>query len=426
MALYKYIAVDSSGKERKGKIDAPDEATATSALKHKGLFPTSLQSMDGNAGKGGKKGKDKAKGGGKKKKGGLSTITIGTPKIPTKELVIITRQLAILLDAGLPLIRALRTIEVQAKNKVTKMIIGDVAESVEGGSTFSEALGKKKKSFDNLYVNMIKAGESAGALEVILDRLATFMEKTAKIIGKVKSAMIYPIVVITVATLVTAMLMIFIVPKFKKIFEELLSGMPLPEITQFVLNVSDAIMNDYLTILGCIIGFIIFLKVLVKFKAGRYLVDAILLKMPIFGTIILKSSVSRFSRTFGTLLNSGVPVLNALIIVRDTAGNAVVVKAVQKVHDAVKEGEGVSGPLKETKIFPEMVISMIEVGEETGKMSELLEKIADTYDEEVDNAVDALTSIIEPIMIVGMAIVVGTIVIGMFMPLLKIMQTLGQ
>jgi type IV pilus assembly protein PilC len=423
MAKFKYIAVDSSGKEKKGVIEGADEGAVTSVLKNQGLFPTSLQKAGGSEKKG-KKAKGAATGG--KKKKGLANMTIGTPKIPGKELVIITRQMAILLDAGLPLIRSLRTIEVQAKNKITKMIIGDVADNVEGGSTFSEALGKSKKSFDKLYVNMIKAGESAGALEVILDRLASFMEKTAKIIGKVKSAMIYPIVVITVASLVTSMLMIFIVPKFKKIFDELLAGMPLPGITQFVLNVSDAIMSDWYYILGGVIGFILFIKIFGKFKFGRHVIHWILLHMPIFGTILLKSSISRFSRTFGTLLNSGVPVLNALVIVRDTAGNAVVEKAVQKVHDAVKEGEGVSGPLKATKIFPEMVVSMLEVGEETGKMAELLEKIADTYDEEVDNAVDALTSIIEPIMIVGMAIVVGTIVVGMFMPLIKIMQTLGQ
>ena len=426
MPKFKYIAVDSGGKEKKGVIDGADEAAVTSALKNQGLFPTNLQKSNvDKVKKGGKKAKG-GSGGGKKKKGGLANITIGTPKIPTKELVIITRQMAILLDAGLPLIRSLRTIETQAKNKISKMIIGEVADNVEGGSTFSESLGKSKKTFDNLYVNMIKAGESAGALEIILDRLASFMEKTAKIVGKVKSAMIYPIVVITVASLVTSMLMIFIVPKFKKIFSELLAGVPLPGITQFVMGISDALMSDWYYILGGIIAFIIFLKIFAKFKFGRYTLDWILLHLPIFGSIVLKSSISRFSRTFGTLLNSGVPVLNALVIVRDTAGNMVVVNAVQKVHDAVKEGEGVSGPLKETKIFPEMVVSMLEVGEETGKMAELLEKIADTYDEEVDNAVDALTSIIEPIMIVGMAVVVGTIVIGMFMPLIKIMQTLGQ
>ena len=420
MPKFKYIAVDSAGKEKKGNVEGSDEAAVTSVLKNQGLFPTNIQKIaDGGKNK-------KRKGKTAVKKGKKRPITIGSPKIPGKELVIITRQMAILLDAGLPLIRSLRTIETQARNPVTRMILGDVADNVEGGSTFSESLAKSKKSFDNLYVNMIKAGESAGALEVILDRLATFMEKTARIISKVKSAMIYPIVVITVATLVTSMLMIFIVPKFKKIFDELLAGMPLPGITQFVLNVSDAIMGDWYYILGGIIAVIIFIKIFGKFKFGRHVIHWVLLHMPIFGNIILKSSISRFSRTFGTLLNSGVPVLNALVIVRDTAGNAIIEQAVQKVHDAVKEGEGVSGPLKDTKVFPEMVISMLEVGEETGKMAELLEKIADTYDEEVDNAVDALTSIIEPIMIVGMAVVVGTIVVGMFMPLIKIMQTLGQ
>ena len=421
MAVFKYTAMNSAGKEIKGKVDATNEQEVISNLKGKGLFPTEVKLLGKRAAK--SKSGDSP---GKKKKGGGLNINIGTPKIGVKELTIFTRQLSILLDAGLPLIRALRTLQKQSKNKIIKKIIMDSADYVEGGFTFSESLSKNPKSFDYLYVNMVKAGEMAGALEVILNRLAGFMEKNAKIVNKVKSAMVYPIVVITVAVLVTAMLMIFIVPKFKKIFDDLLSGVPLPKLTQFVIGVSDLLMNNILAIICVIVGVFIFYKLLSKTKFGAYWIDYVKYKMPLFGPIISKSAISRFSRTLSTLLSSGVPVLNALLIVKDTASNILVKTAVQKVYNAVKEGEGIAGPLNDTKVFPDMVISMIEVGEETGKLPEMLEKVANTYDDEVDNAVDALTSMIEPLMIVGMAIVVGTIVIGMFMPLIKIMQTLGN
>ena len=419
MAVFKYTATDLEGKMRKGKIEAGNEREAVATLKAKNLSPTVINKI----------GKDRKKGGesssSTKKKKGILDINIGSPKIPVKDLTLFTRQLAILLDAGLPLIRSLRTLERQAKKKIVKNIISETADNVEGGFTFSESLAKNPKTFDYLFVNMIKAGESAGALEIILNRLASFMEKTAKIVGKVKSAMIYPIVVIVVATLVTAMLMIFIVPKFKKIFEDLLSGMPLPKLTEFVIGVSDLLMNRIYYIIISIVLLIVLYKVLKKTKKGLYWIDFVKYRIPLFGPIIAKTAISRFSRTLGTLMASGVPVLNGLLIVRDTASNSLVKNAVQKVHDAVKEGEGISTPLGSTKVFPDMVVSMIEVGEETGKLPEMLVKIADTYDDEVDNAVDALTSMIEPLMIVGMALVVGTIVIGMFLPLIKIMESLG-
>ena len=419
MAVFKYTAMDPAGKEKKGKIEAANEQAAIAALKTKNLFATGVKEIGKNRKK---KGTDDT---GKKKKKGLLDINIGTPKIPSKNLTLFTRQLSILLDAGLPLVRALRTLERQSKNKIVKKIIGETADNVEGGFTFSESLAKNPKSFDFLFVNMIKAGESAGALEIILNRLANFMEKNQKIVNKVKSAMVYPIVVIVVATLVTAGLMVFIVPKFKEIFAELLAGMPLPALTEFVIDVSDLLMDRiYYVIIGIVL-IIVFYNLIQKTKKGLYWVDFVKYRMPLFGPIISKSSISRFARTLGTLMASGVPVLNGLLIVRDTASNTLVKNAVQKVHDAVKEGEGISTPLGSTKVFPDMVVSMIEVGEETGKLPEMLVKVADTYDEEVDNAVDALTSMIEPLMIVGMALVVGTIVIGMFMPLIKIMETLG-
>ncbi len=430
MPSFSYTAMDSHGKEQKGKLDAASEEEVTKLLNDKGLFP-----MEIKAAKGGKPAKEAkaapakdAKGG--KKKGGLLDMKInlnfGPVVIKTKDLTVVTRQLAILLAAGLPLIRSLRTLERQTKNPAVRQTLNLTANSVEGGATFSEALSQHPKSFDKLYLNMVRAGEAAGAMETILDRLAMFMEKAAKIAGKVKSAMIYPAVVLTIAGLITTGLMVFIVPKFKKIFVELLEGKPLPGLTQFVMTVSDIIANQILLVIAFLIGGFIAFKLFAKTHIGRTTIDWVKYNAPLFGPIIAKSAISRFSRTLGTLMASGVPVLNALNIVKETAGNEVVSNAVQKVHDAVKEGEGMAGPLSATKIFPEMVISMIEVGEETGKLPEMLEKIADTYEEEVDNAVGALTSLIEPIMIIGLAVIVGTIVIALFMPLIAIIEKLGS
>ncbi len=422
MPLYNYVAMDSQGNEKKGKIEGENENGVSSTLKNMGLFPTEIKQANS---KNKKTAKTALSSDGIKKKKSWKDMQIGAAKIPGKELVIFTRQLAILLDAGLPLIRALRTLERQAKNKVSKKIIGETADYVESGFTFSESLSKNKSTFDYLYVNMIKAGESAGALEIILGRLATFMEKTAKIINKIKTAMIYPLVVIVVAGGVTVFLMTFIVPRFKVIFSELLQGTPLPELTIFVINLSDVLVNKIWSIVIVVVLIVVIFKVIKKTKKGAYLIDLAKYKMPLLGSLVSKTSIARFTRTLGTLLSSGVPVLNALLIVRDTSGNELVKVGIQKVHDAVKEGDTIASPLLAAKIFPDMVISMIEVGEETGKLPEMLEKIADTYEEEVDNAVEALTSLIEPIMIVFMAVVVGTIVIAMFMPLIKIMQTLG-
>lgn len=421
MPQFNYVAMDSTGKEKKGKISATSEDAAASELKKQGLFPTSIKNADPKAVKP-KKGAARRSSSG----GGAMNITIGTPVIKRKELTVITRQLATLLDAGLPLIRSLRTLERQSKNPLVKKVLGATADTVEGGSTFAEALAQHPKSFDKLYLNMIRAGEASGAMEVILNRLATFMEKAARIAGKVKSAMIYPAVVMSIALLVTAGLMIFIVPNFQKIFTELLGeDESLPGLTLFVMDVSRMLKEEIWVFVIGIVGIIILYKIINKTKYGKWGIDWCKYNMPLFGPIVSRSAISRFSRTLGTLMSSGVPVLNALIIVRDTAGNELVTNAVQKVHDAVKEGDGIAAPLGATAIFPQMVISMVEVGEETGKLPEMLDKIANTYDEEVDNAVSALTSMIEPLMIVGLAVIVGTIVVALFLPLTKIIEKLG-
>ena len=427
MPNFIYTAMDANGKEQKGKKEAANEEEVSIFLKNQGLFPTSIKSADKAVQKtpvASQKDKKNAKD--KKKGGGLNmNISLGPSVIKSKDLTIMTRQMAILLDAGLPLIRSLKTLARQAKNPVVKSTLEETATSVEGGSTFSEALAQHPKSFDKLYLNMIRAGEAAGKLELILDRLAVFREKAAKIQGKVKSAMVYPTIVMTIAIIITSGLMIFIVPKFEKTFTELLEGAPLPALTQFVMGISKVMIGNAAYIIpGIIVGVIAF-RFILKVPFLRYYIDWVKYNIPLFGPIVSRSAISKFARTLGTLMGSGVPILNALTIVKETAGNEVVSQAVQKVYDAVKEGEGMAAPLQLTKIFPEMVISMIEVGEETGKLPEMLDKIADTYDEEVDNAVSALTSMIEPVMMVGLAVVVGGIVIALFMPMITIIERLG-
>ena len=375
-----------------------------------------------------KKAAEKAAGGPGKKKaasGFNMNLSLGPAVIKPKDLTVLTRQLAILLDAGLPLIRSLKTLSRQASNPVVKKTLQETADTVEAGATFSEALAQHPKSFDKLYLNMVRAGEAAGKLELILSRLATFREKAQKIQGKVKSAMVYPSIVITIAILITSGLMIFIVPKFEKTFTELLEGDPLPGLTQFVMGISKFMINNVAYLVPGIIGFIILFKIILKIPFLRFYIDWVKYNIPLIGPIVSRTAISKFSRTLGTLMGSGVPILNALNIVKETSGNEVVAQAIQKVYDAVKEGEPMAAPLSATKIFPEMVISMIEVGEETGKLPEMLDKIADTYDEEVDNAVAALTSMIEPIMMVGLAVVIGGIVIALFMPMIKIIERLG-
>jgi len=418
MPIFQYTAMDASGKEQKGQHEAASEEAVAAFLKEQGMFPTSIKLLA----KAAKGKKEKAKGPVAAKN---ITISLGPMVIKGKDLTVFTRQLAILLDAGLPLIRSLRTLERQAKNPAVKTVLGKVATSVEGGSTFSEALAQHPKSFDKLYLNMIRAGEAAGKLELILSRLAGFREKAAKIAGKVKSAMVYPAIVLSIAIGITIFLMIFIVPKFEVMFKEMLDGAQLPAITQFVMGVSRWLQDNIIVAIVIVVVLIIALKFILKTEKGRFYFDKGIYNAPIIGLLISRNAISKFSRTLGTLMGSGVPVLNALQIVRDTAGNELVSQAVQQVHDAVKEGEPMAPPLQATKIFPDMVISMIEVGEETGKLPDMLEKIADTYDEEVDNAVSALTSMIEPLMIVFLAVIVGGIVIALFSPLITIIQTLG-
>ncbi|MBP5510721.1 MAG: type II secretion system F family protein [Kiritimatiellae bacterium] len=427
MAKFNYIAVDSSGKEVRGSIEAPSQAQAVAKIRDKQLFPTAIGEAGGGGGAPAAKGAPKAASGGRKasKSIEIKLPKFLRPKVKTKDLTTLTRQLATLVDAGLPLLRGLRVLQRQSENATLKDALGGMAESVEGGNTFSESLTAYPKIFDNLYVNMVKAGEAGGVLEVVLNRLAEFAEKADKIKNKVKGAMVYPIVVLVAAIGITAFLLVAVIPKFQGIFKDLLNGKPLPAITQFVIDASQFVMQNGLQVVIGIAAFVIIMKVLLKTKAGKYTMDVIKLKAPVFGTLVRRTAIARLTRTLGTLMSSGVPVLQSLQIVRDTAGNAVIAKAMQSVHDAVKEGETMTAPLAASKVFPPMVISMVEVGEETGALPDMLTRIANTYEDEVDNAVAGLTSAIEPMMIIVLAVVVGTIVVAMFMPMIQIIGSLG-
>ncbi|MCR4574038.1 MAG: type II secretion system F family protein [Lentisphaeria bacterium] len=414
MAKFQYVAMDTGGKEKKGIIEAETEQDAVNALKQQQLFPTSII-----AAKTTNPGQSSAKGG----KG----MGFGAPKIPRKELTTMTRQLATLLEAGLPLVRAMRTLQRQAKGSSPQLyrVLGDLADQVEGGATFSEALAGHPKSFNKLYVSMVRAGEASGAMEVVLVRLSEFMEKAARIEGKVKSAMVYPISVLVIAGGITAGLMIFIVPKFQKMFEEMLPGESMPFMTEVVMKTSDFMAKKaHIALIG-LIAFIVAFKLALKTKIGSTIFDLACLKLPPFNTLIVRNVSARFCRTLGTLMASGVAVLQALQIVKDTSGNEIVAKAIQDVHDAVKEGEGMTKPLEKSGVFPLMLCSMVEVGEETGALPDMLNRVAGVYEEEVDRAVEGLTSLIEPLMICFLAVIVGGIVIALFAPLVKMIDKLG-
>jgi len=432
MPKFSYVAMDSRGKETKGTLDVNNQNEAIGRLKEMGFFPTKVVEVDKTKEKAESKAKGGAKGAaGAKKKGGLDmNINLKIPglggKVKGKVLTAFTRQLATLVDAGLPLLRGLRVLEKQEKNKTLKGIIGELAMSIEGGSTFSEGLAQHPKVFNRLFVNMVKAGELGGVLEVVLARLADFMEKAQKIKGKVIAAMFYPTAVMTVAVVILGVLMVFVVPKFKEIFKDMLPGQGLPAFTRFVLGVSDAIAHNFIvTAIGVIIAVAAFIA-FIKTRFGRRLWDKFKLNMPVLGTVISKVAISRFTRTLGTLVSSGVPILQALTIVKETSGNVVVGNAVAAVHESVKEGETITAPLEASKVFPPMVVSMVDVGEQTGALPEMLMKIADNYDEEVDNAVAAMTSLLEPIMIVFLAVIVGSIVIALFLPLIALMDGLSN
>ena len=429
MPKFNYVAMDSRGKETKGTLEVANQNEAISRLKEMGYFPTKVIEAEKSKEKPDKKTKGAAADAKGKKKGGFN-INIRIPglggKVKPKVLTTFTRQLATLVDAGLPLLRGLRVLERQERNPNLKRIIGDLSLAIEGGSTFSEGLAQHPKVFNRLYVNMVKAGELGGVLEVVLNRLSEFMEKAQKIRGKVKAAMFYPCAVMFVAVTILTILMVFVIPKFELVFKDMLEGQSLPAFTDFVLSVSRAIAGHFVVALISIVSFFIALKLFTRTRFGRRLFDRLKLNFPILGPVISKVAISRFTRTLGTLVSSGVPILQALTIVKETSGNVIVGEAVSAVHESVKEGETITAPLEASNVFPPMVVSMVDVGEQTGALPEMLMKIADNYDDEVDNAVSAMTSLLEPVMIVFLAVVVGSIVIALFLPLISLIDQLGD
>lgn len=425
MPQFQFIAADAKGEQLTGSIEAPSEAEAINQLRTQGYYP--LQVVE--EGKGTLNApKAKAKKTGKKGKSPRGT-TGG--RIKPKALMIFTRQLATLIDSGLPLLRGLTVLGKQEPNPVLRGTVNALADSVQSGSTFSEGLAQHPKIFNKLYVNMVKAGELGGVLEIVLQRLAEYQEKAQKLKNKIVSAMVYPLIVMFIAVGIMVFLMLFIVPKFEEMFRDMDTGADLPTISRIVFDTSNLfiessigpIPNVVWAILA-VVGIGMGINAWGRTKKGRHVIDTVKLKAPIFGDIQRKSAVARFSRTLGTLVTSGVPILQALNITRDTAGNVIISDAIDKVHAAVKEGESIVTPLQASGVFPAMVISMVDVGEETGQLPEMLLKIADVYDDEVDNSVTALTSILEPIMIVVLALVVGTIVFALFLPLVDMIKNL--
>jgi type IV pilus assembly protein PilC len=414
MPTFQYEAMDNTGLEVKDAIEAASEAEAQQKIREKGFFVTKIQEKA-------RAKKKKAGGQAQGKKQRKRSFSLGG--VSSKKLCTFTRQLSTLQDAGLPILRSLRILEGQAKPGPLKDSLIGVIEDIEGGSTLSEAMAKQPKAFDNLYVNMVKAGEAGGALEIILQRLAEFKEKAQSLKRKVQGAMIYPCAVILVATCIVGFIMYWIIPKFKKIFEDF--GTELPGITILLITISDWVVSYFYLIPAIPFAFFLMWKIVRKNKTGEFVTDKIKLKTPLLGKILEKATVARIARTLGTLIASGVPILEALIIARDTSGNAVFARAFDKIYAAIREGESMAVPLKETRIVDDMVVNMVDVGEETGALDAMLYKVADVYDEEVEVLVDGLVSLLEPLMVVVLGLIVGFIVIALFMPLIKLLNDLS-
>lgn len=412
MPVFQYEAMDSTGLEVKDTIEAPSEGEAQTMIREKGFYVTKIRERE-------RKKKSKAKDKGDKSK--QKTFTIGGVK--PKILTTFTRQLSTLQDAGLPLLRSLRILEGQSKPGALKNTLMDVIEDVEAGNTLSEAMAKQPKCFDNLYVNMVKAGEAGGALEVILQRLAEFKEKAQSLKRKITGAMIYPAAVISVAVGIVSFIMMFIIPKFKKIFEDF--GTDLPAMTEMLIGFSDWMLSYWYMLFVGPIAFYLFVKIVRKNKTGAFVVDWLSLRIPLVGKILHLGIIARVTRTLGTLIASGVPILEGLLIARDTSGNHVFERAFDNIYTAIREGETIAVPLKEAKIVDDMVVNMVDVGEETGALDDMLYRVADVYDEEVEVKVESLVSLLEPIMVVVLGLIVGFIVIALFLPLIKLLNDLS-
>lgn len=424
MPTFQYEALDDGGKPQKGTITAATSDEAIARIRSQGYFPTSVreQKVKKSKGRGGS-------GGGKagKKKGGGISINIGG--VSTKHLTTFTRQLSTLQDAGLPILRSLQILEQQQKAGLLKDTLDAVHEDVASGATLSDSMNKHPKAFDKLYTKMIAAGEVGGVLDLILQRLAEFMEKAAKLKRRIIGALIYPAMVILVAAVIVLGIMILIVPQFESIFDDFDAEMP--KMTVFMIGMSkwlggrqyEGQLPGILWVLLSPVAIFMFFKLIRKSNAGKATTDWILLKLPVVGKLAAKATIAKFTRTLGTLITAGVPILDAITITSETTGNYVYETALQKVHDSVRSGESFAEPLRLAKVTDTIVVNMIDVGEETGDLDKMLLKVADNYDEEVDVAVSSLVSLLEPVMIVVLGLIVGTIVISLFLPLVALMQS---
>ena len=420
MPIFLYEAVDSSGQKIRQKIEAQDKKSAVANIRKKGLRPTGIKEVTDGSGGGGEMestapSMDTAEPTGRKRG--------GTGGVPRKLLTEFSTQLSILQNAGLPIVRSLKIMQGQQKHSTFKKILTEVAEDVENGQQLSEAMSKHARCFNKLYVNMVKAGEAGGVLDTILERLSVFLESEQALKRKVLGAMIYPIVVLSVTVLILTGIILFVIPTFKEMFGDM--GIQLPGPTQMLITISDFLIGFWFLIPAIPIGIYVGFKAWIATEKGRYQWDSIKLKLPVLGNITRKSTIARFTRTLGTLFASGVPVLEALAIVKNAIGNEVLTRAIDQVYESIREGDNFSDPLAASELFDDLVINMVDVGEETGELDKMLLKIADQYEQEVEIAVDGLTSAIEPLLIVFMGGSVGFIVVSLFMPLVSIMTNLN-
>jgi type IV pilus assembly protein PilC len=402
MPVYLWEGKNRNNQIQKGELEAPNEEAVRAHLNRVRIIPNKIK---------------------KKPKDLFENMAFLQPKIKEKDIIIFARQFSTMIDAGLPIIQCLDILQSQQENATFKKMVKEIKDSVEGGNTLADSLKRYPKHFDNLFVNMISAGEAGGILDVILKRLAGYLEKAARLKRKVKGAMVYPAITIFVAVVVVAVILVFVIPVFQKMFND--AGTSLPGPTLVVIAISDFVKSNIHWILIALVLFAIAFVKYYKTEKGRLTIDAIALKMPVFGILIRKVSVAKFTRTMGTMLSSGVAILEALDIVARTAGNKVVENAIYNVRSGIAEGRTMADPLQASGVFPAMVCQMIAVGESTGALDAMLEKIADFYDEEVDQAVENLTAMIEPMMIVFLGVVVGGLVVSMYLPIFNLAGAIG-
>ena len=398
MPIYMWKGKTVKGEIKNGEVEAGNSAIATAMLRRQQIIPLKIK----------EKGKEI----------NIKIPGLSRDKVDEKEVVVFTRQFATMIDAGLPLVQCLDILSSQQKNKAFKKALSEVKASVEGGLTFADSLKKHPNVFNHLYVNLVAAGEAGGILDTILNRLAAFMEKVIKLKSKVRSALVYPATIVSVAVLVIGIMLIYVIPTFEGLFKDFGEALPAP--TQIVINISRWFKNNVLYVLIATVVLIVGLWRVYKTEKGRRAIDRTLLNLPIFGDLLRKVSIARFTRTLGTMVSSGVPILESLDIVARTAGNVIVEEAIMKTKKAITEGKTIAEPLSETGVFPPMVTQMISVGEATGAMDTMLSKIADFYDDEVDTSVNNLTSLIEPILMIFLGVIIGGIVITMYLPVFKL------